>query len=170
VLIIGDVLAVVFALIGVCITAGAMMLGGALLFQGNASRAREACRTAPGRGFILGLLITLVFAIVSITLIKVPLPPFKLAGTVVYLALMALASIGASGIALLLSERVAALDPNLSRFGALVRAATILSVACVFPLLGWFLAGPALLVASAGFGMQSLFVRRAAFATPIHGA
>ena len=162
-LIIGDVLAVVFALVGACVTAGAMMLCGALLFQGHASRAREACRVAPGRGLVLGLLLTIVLAALSIAFLKVPLPAFKLVGTVVYLSLMAVAAIGASGIALLLSERVAALDLSLSRYGALLRAASILAIACVFPLLGWFLVGPALFIASVGFGAQSLFARRSVY-------
>ena len=44
----------------------------------------------------------------------------------------------------MVAERIAKLDSRLSRFGALVRACLILGVACVFPLIGWFLVAPVL--------------------------
>lgn len=158
-LIIGDVLAVVFALVGVCVTAAAMMVGSALLFENHAGRAREICRAAPGRSFILGLLATVFFGVVSLTLLQVPVPLVKLAGTLIYLTLMALSAIGMSGVALLTAERISRADESVSRFAALLRASFLLSIACVFPLLGWFLAGPALFATSVGIGVQALLIR-----------
>lgn len=153
---IGDVFSIVAALIGVCLTGGAMVLGCALLFEGKAARARQICERTPWVGFVTGLALSTVFGVLSVALLKAPLPISKLMGTALYLVLMALATVGASGVATLLSERVAAMDRTLSRYATLIRACGIISIACVFPLIGWFLVGPVLVICSVGYGAIAL--------------
>src|SRR5579859_5390453 len=160
---IGDVFSVASALVLICVTAWALIMGSALLFQSGASKARDSYCNAPWRGFFAGLATTAVVGIASVVLLAIPTPLTKLVGTMLYLLLMALAALGASGIALLISDRVAALDPNVSRYGALMRASSILVIAGVFPLLGWFLVGPVLTIASIGYGLQALVARQGSY-------
>ncbi len=164
---IGDVFSVIGTLVGICITAWAVIMGAALLFQSSASRARDAYRVGPWKGIGLGFLLTSIFGVVGIVLTKVPNPVVKLAGMGVLLGLMVLSALGASGISMLIAERVAALDPTVSRYGAMQRATSIMVIAGVFPILGWFLIGPLLIIASVGYGVQALVASvRVSVATP----
>ncbi|HEY3780919.1 MAG TPA: hypothetical protein VGL56_07545 [Fimbriimonadaceae bacterium] len=153
---IGDVFSVIGSLVGICVTAWAVIMGAALLFQSSASRARDAYRSGPWKGIGLGLLLTLVFGTIGFILVNIPNPAIKLTGMGVLLAIMVLSALGASGISMLIAERIAALDPNASRYGAMQRATLIMVVAGVFPILGWFLIGPLLIIAGVGYGIQAL--------------
>lgn len=161
---IGDVFSIVAALVGICVTAWALIMGSALLFQNQAVSARDAYRRAPWKGFFLGLGISAVLGFASAVMVQMPVPGVKLLGTLIYLSLMAVAALGASGIALLISDRIATLDPSVSRYGALIRAASILVMAGVFPLLGWFLVGPVLIIASLGYGTLAIAAQARALA------
>ena len=163
---IGDVFSVIGGLVGICVTAWALIMGTALLFQSSASRARDAYRAAPWKGLGLGMLSTVFLGFFGIVLSSIPVPLVKLAGLGFFLALMALAALGASGLSLLIAERVAALDPSISRFGAMQKACAILVIAGVFPVLGWFLVGPVFVIASAGYGLQALLARETSRVSP----
>jgi hypothetical protein len=168
---IGDVFSVIGTLVGICVTAWAVIMGSALLFQSSASRARDAYRSGPWKGIGVGLLATAFFGVTGLVLSGIPHPLVKLAGISFLLVVMALAALGASGISLLIAERIAALDPNVSRYGAMQRATSIMVVAGVFPILGWFLVGPLLIIASVGYGIQALVAgeKSRASVPPIQG-
>ena len=157
---IGDVFSIIATLVGLCITGGALVLGATLIFESRANFARQCCERSPWPSFLLGLVITGVLGIGSIALLSVPLPASKLLGTAVYLTLMALATVGASGVASLLSDRVSQMDSSLSRYASLLKACSILSIACVFPLIGWFLVTPLMLIFSVGFGARALVAKQ----------
>jgi len=55
---------------------------------------------------------------------------------------MALASLGAAGIALLMGERIDALNQHSSGLANILRGAVIYQLACLFPLIGWFVFWP----------------------------
>jgi hypothetical protein len=163
---IGDVFTVIGILVGICVTGWALIMGSAVLFQKNASQARDVYRGTPWKGFFVGLGATVVLGFFSVVLASLPNPVAKLMGTTLYLSLMALAALGASGIALQMTDRVSALDPNLSRYAALSRSAFIMVVAGVFPVLGWFFVGPLLIISSIGCALTSLLSRQKSLVAP----
>lgn len=154
---IGDVFSVVATLVGICVTAWAMITGSALLFQNGAYKAKSCYQRAPWKGLFAGLGVTAFFTVISLVFLALPLPFSKMIGTSILLGLMALATCGASGIALLIADRIVALDPSISRYNALVRAGAIMAIAGVFPVFGWLFVAPILVIASVGYGTSALF-------------
>jgi hypothetical protein len=161
---IGDVFSIVGTLVGICVTSWALIMGAALLFQGSAYRAKTAYQTTPYKGLFLGIGVTLLIGVASFLLLAIPLPLVKMAGTMGLLSLMSLAALGASGVAMVVADRICALDPGVSRYTAMIRATAIMSIAGVFPVLGWFLVGPVLILASVGYGLKAVFQQATALA------
>ncbi len=156
---IGDVFSIVATLVGICVTAWAMITGAALLFQSGAYQAKSCYQRAPWKGFFAGLGVTALFSLIAFVFLALPIPFSKMIGTSILLVLMALATCGAAGIALLIADRIVALDPNISRYNALVRAGAIMAIAAVFPFFGWLFVAPILVIASVGYGTSALFAR-----------
>lgn len=160
---IGNVFSVVAALAGICITAWALILATTLAFPRAAEAARGRHERSAAIGFGIGVAVTLTFGVFSVILLKLPFPLTKLAGTVLYLTLMAIAALGAGGVALTLGARLRTLQPELSPYAALVKADALMVVSCLFPLLGWFLVAPVLTLICLGNGCQALFARQNAY-------
>lgn len=161
-MLIGDVLAITAGLAAICASAWALMVGIAVMFS---HRTRTACRAVERNGWstlAIGLPITLVGAFLSIVLVNAPNPLAKLVGTVVYLGLIAIAVVGAGGLAAFVGRKIEPLDPSISPFKALARGAAILVLGCLLPIFGWFLFAPILLVMSIGAGVRALVAKPAA--------
>ena len=152
----GDVWAVIAALGGICLTAGALVVSFNLLFQGSANRAKDAFLSGPWKNLALGVLVSILLFLFSMPLLSVPIPGAKLLGMMILLTWMSLAVLGMSGVAMVVADRICVLDPSLARYAALLRAVSLLVIAGVFPLLGWFLLGPALIIASTGYGLRAI--------------
>lgn len=159
---IGNVFSVVAALAGICITAWAMILATTLAFPRAAEAARSRHERSAFTGFFIGLGMMVFFGTISLVLLKLPIPLAKLIGTTLYLSLMAIAALGAGGVALTLGARLRTLQPELSPYAALVKADALMVVSCLFPLLGWFLVAPVLTLICLGNGTQALLVRQPA--------
>ena len=155
----GDVLAVVAGLFGLCFATWALLLASALLFPAKAEIASVAATQKPWKNLGRGLLVTGLFGVIGIGMLASPLPPAKLVGWVLILALLAVAALGMAGITLVAAERLQTLEPNLSPYACLVRAAAIMVVPGILPILGWFLIGPLLLIAGTGAGWSALLNR-----------
>lgn len=161
-LILGDVFAIAMSLLGAGITAWALVMAGALLFPSRASRADDAVVRSPLKSVLGGLVGLLVFGSLGLALLGRPLPGAKLLGLFMLLALLAVAFMGLSGIALAMARRLRALDSSLTTYGAWARSAAILVAAGFFPFLGWFFVAPALLAAGLGCGTSALVGRATA--------
>lgn len=155
----GDVFSVVAVLFGVCLAIWALMVGVSMLFSAKSDRASEIIQSHPWGAFLLGAAISLVAGFISISLISLPLPGPKLAGTLVYLSVLSLAAVGSGGLALLAGERLRPLDPALSEFRAVAKGSAILVASGLLPLLGWFVFVPAMLFVSVGAGVMALLGR-----------
>lgn len=118
----GDVFSVVAVLFGVCLAIWALMVGVSMLFSAKSDRASEIIQSHPWGAFLLGAAISLVAGFISISLISLPLPGPKLAGTLVYLSVLSLAAVGSGGLALLAGERLRPSTPRFRSSGRSPRA------------------------------------------------
>ncbi|HEY0074616.1 MAG TPA: hypothetical protein VGB77_10975 [Abditibacteriaceae bacterium] len=157
---IGDVLAVVGVISGVCLSLWVLLIGVALLFEAKANAARRVLENEAGRAFGLGLLTVLPLGFGSIALLNAP-GAFKFLGWILLLVLLATSLLGGSGMALLMGERTGARDERISSLTALARGAGMMSLAWLFPVLGWFLIAPASVIAGLGAGAKVLWKRGA---------
>ena len=162
---IGDVLGTVGLIGGVCLSLWVLLIGSALLFESKARAARRIWENEAGRALWVGVILVVTLGLLAIVLLKAP-GAFKLLGWIVLLSLLAVSLLGGSGLALLLGERTAAQAPHLSPLGALARGAGMMSLAWIFPVLGWFLVAPVSVIIGLGVGAKVLRPRRAPQPTP----
>lgn len=157
---IGDVLAVVGFIGGVCLSLWVLLIGVALLFEVKAEAARRVLEAEAARAFGVGLALLLPLGFAGIALINAP-GALKVFGFVLIALLLALSLLGGAGLALLLGERTGARDVNISSLTALSRGAGLMSLAWLFPVLGWFLVAPVSIIIGLGAGAKVLAKRRA---------
>ena len=160
----GDVALVFGLLIAHGIALPGLALTWGLLCPALVARSRARLDRTPGRTFALGLgalasgglLVRLGFA-------GGPVPGWFALGL-----LLALASVGAAGLAALLGERLRAEGGAYTPSGALLRGAVALELAVIVPIIGWFVILPLGTVAMLGAATWALLHRtpRAVAPTP----
>ena len=156
---IGDVLAVVGFIAGVCLSLWVLLIGVALLFEAKAGAARRVLEQEAGRTFGLGIVLLLPLGFAAIALINAP-GALKVLGFALIAVLLATSLLGGAGLALLMGERTAAQDEKMSSFTALSRGAGMMAIAWLFPVLGWFLVAPVSVITGLGAGAKVLWKRR----------
>lgn len=152
----GDVLAVVAALVGICLSAWTTLLAFSILFPGRAEQAAASIRNSPSGIGLRGFLLTLVMVIAAIVLFKIPQPLFKAIAWLDLLTMLSLAALGGSGLAMVMAHRVRDQEPQLSAYAALMRGAALVVVPGLLPVFGWFLVAPIMLVVGIGAGTKAL--------------
>lgn len=161
---IGDVLAVVAAVVAVGLCWAATLLLTALAFPERARRAGEAVTSAPGRCLARGAGVFFVVGVLAFALMHSPAGPVRLVGDVAWGVLALFAAVGSAGIARLLGERVQAVGTHMTPFAALTRGTALYVLAGFLPVVGWFLIVPLALLFSLGGAVAAL--RPARRATP----
>lgn len=157
---IGDVLAAVAVIIGLSLSAWALLVGLALLFTGFAARAQEHLENTPGAAFGTGLALVATVGLAALALLKAPNGLLKLIGWLLLLVLLLFSALGAGGLALLLNHRIRGLEPELSEFKALCRGVALLVLAGFMPGLGWFVVTPLVVITSLGASIRTLWLAR----------
>jgi hypothetical protein len=137
------------------------MMGTAVLFPKRSSAATDAIRTNPGRTLLAGFGAFLLVGIVAFAFLSNPLPFSKLLGLALATGLLAIAAIGAGGLALLIGERLRTLKPEMTPYDATSIGAALVFLGALTPVLGTFLLAPASLFVSIGAGVRALFGREA---------
>jgi hypothetical protein len=121
-----------------------------LLFPATVERARTRLDRTPWQCFWLGGVLLALVTIPATLLIAVGLGPTQFAGwSLIALALM-FATLGAAGLAAKMGQHLALRDISLSTAGAFVRGALALELAAAFPVVGWFVVVPLVVVLSLG--------------------
>jgi hypothetical protein len=156
---IGDVFSVIAGILAICASAWALMLVMTLLFTHRSEAACRDIETRPWKAFFIGLAILVFLGTLSLALLGNPIPAIKLAGMVLMLALLSIASVGAGGLSLLIGRRMQPLDPSLSAYKAVGRGAAIVVVASLLPFVGWWVFMPIVLAVSLGSGVTALMAR-----------
>ncbi len=152
-----DVYAVFGTLLALGIAFPGMLTGYWLLFPRAVERAQYRLEATPYRCLFLGLgAAALTIALVSM-FSAVPLGVIKLVGAILGFGALAVATVGAAGIASAMAGRLKSLvGDGLTDAAAFVRGAVAFELAAAFPLVGWFVALPVSLVISYGAGIFSL--------------
>lgn len=158
---IGDALAVVGLVFGVCGSLWALVLGASLLFPSRAATAQTAL-ARPWASFLWGLFAALTLGVLAVVLMATPTPPAKILGMALLGVLLGASAIGGAGLVHAAAGRIRELDPESSAFSALARGAGILVLSGLVPFLGWFGIAPIALLVSLGAGLRALLTRRAA--------
>lgn len=156
---IGDVLAVVFFVIGLWISSWAVLVGVALLFPARAAASQSLLAKRPWRAIVTGAIVAATAGLVAIFLINQPSGLGKLVGWAGLAVLFGIATLGAAGLSRLLGERLSEQHPSASGWSTLARGAGLLIVSGLVPLLGWFAIVPLSIVASLGAGWLALWKR-----------
>lgn len=152
-----DVYAVFGTLLALGIAFPGLLTGSWLVFPDTVDRAGARITTTPLRSFFLGVGGVILTAIVVTLLNAMPFGLTKFLGVLLTFAAFGVATVGAAALAVHLGDRLRDHGaPTLTRAGAVVRGAVVLELAAVFPLVGWFLVIPAVLLMGFGAGIFAL--------------
>ena len=106
---------------------------------------------SPWRCFWTGLVAAVGIALPAIILINLPLGLLKFMGWSLMGLGLGLSVFGAAGLAGLMASRIKSASPGTpTEFGTFVRAAVMIELAAIFPLLGWLAFFPISLLISLG--------------------
>lgn len=155
----GDVMTVLYAIVGISLSAWATLIGMAMLFGRRASRSEDLIEQTPWKCFWIGLVVAAPVIFLGVVLLALPNGVAKLAGWALLSYLLALSAVGGGGMALILANRIGKMDSNLSRFTSLARASGLLVLISLVPLFGWFAYTPVMILISLGAGVQSIFTK-----------
>ena len=136
-----DVYTVTFIIIGILISLPALLIGLNLLMPVVTIRTQVRLRETPGKSFWLGAVLTAVLLLIIIVTVQIP-GPGQAFGFGVAIFGMGLGSLGAAGMARLLGERIRPLAKPNSDMMNLLRSAVVYELACLTPLVGWFIFAP----------------------------
>ncbi len=146
-----DVYAIFGTLLALGIAFPGMLSAWWLLFPRTVEGARLRIHHTPWRAFWMGLAILFVAGIPIFILIALPFGPAKFVGATLAFLILAVASLGAAGIAAEMGDRLGSKrGDQLSATGAFIRAAVALELAAAFPLVGWFIVIPLTVIVSIG--------------------
>ena len=155
----GDVFAIFGGMLAIGIALPGLLLAWSLILSGTVDRACARLERTPWRCFWLGLAGLLVSGLPLAVLLNIPAGPVKFIGWVGLFVLLAVASVGAAGLAALMGERLRSVGLTASAPGALLRGAVALELAAVFPLVGWFVVIPIATICAFGAALLA-FLRR----------
>lgn len=145
---------------GVTLPAYLTLVG--VVFPAATARSQAAWNTSRWQSFLLGLVNLLFFLVVAILFFNlaqndlsgVPALLAALIALGILLALAILTSIGLAGFARVAAEQ--------SEGKTMLRAAFLLTLACITPFVGWFIFTPFAVAAGLGAAIQSMIRRKAA--------
>ncbi|WP_420640759.1 hypothetical protein [Candidatus Leptofilum sp.] len=150
-----DVYIVVYTLLGILICLPALLLALNLLMPKITQRIETRLEKTPGKSFVLGVPVTAAFLLWIAITANIP----GLGQGSAFLAAfvgMGLGTLGAAGMSRLLAKRVQVLVSSSSEALSLLRGAVMYELACLFPIVGWFLFAPVVgitVIGAAVFGL-----------------
>ncbi|MGQ0604793.1 MAG: hypothetical protein ACT4QE_24190 [Anaerolineales bacterium] len=121
-----------------------------LIFPATVERARIRLDRSPWQCFWLGGVLLAFVTIPATLLIAVGLGPTQFAGWSLIALTLMFSSLGAAGLAAKMGQHLALHNISLSSAGAFVRGAVALELAAAFPVAGWLIVVPLVVVLSLG--------------------
>ncbi len=151
---IGDIFAVIAAVLTIAAGWAATILLAGLFFPGRVSRARIAM-TPLGPCAARGFGICLVSVLLAVSFAGKP-GPLQLIGAVIWASLGATAALGSAALVGIVGERIQGVGTHMTSFHALTRGAALYVVSGLLPVIGWFFIAPFALIVSVGAGASAL--------------
>ena len=133
-----DVYIVVFTLIGILLSLPALLVALNLLLPNVTRHAAARLDHHPSQSFGVGLFVTSVFLAFIIISANIAFGPIRAMSFFATFIGMGLGTLGAAAMSRLLGERLTKLSHPASELTNLVRGAVVYELACLFPLVGWF--------------------------------
>ena len=133
-----DVYIVVFTLIGILLSLPALLVALNLLLPNVTRHAAARLDHHPYQSFGLGLFVTSLFLAFILITANVAFGPVRAMSFFATFAGMGLGTLGAAAMSRLLGQRLSHLATPNSELTNLVRGAVVYELACLFPLVGWF--------------------------------
>lgn len=137
-----DVYIVLFTLIGILISLPALLVALNLLLPAATNRVTLRLARTPGKSFFLGVPIAVAFLLWIAITSQINFGPIQATAFLGALVGMGLGTFGAAGMARLIGQRLKPRSGARSEIGHLVRGAVVFELACLFPIVGWFLFAP----------------------------
>lgn len=157
---IGDILAVIAAVLLVGASWAATILMIALAFPARVAAAQAKLTAAPGVCVGRGLAVLLVSLALAIALSKAAAGPVRGLALLILGGIGVVAALGSAAVVRLLGARIDALGSPMTPFASLTRASVLYVAAGFLPVIGWGVVLPAALLLSVGSGIAVLFGAR----------
>lgn len=153
-----DVSAIFGILLMLAIVFPGLMFTNWLLFPDKVSQAEAVLRAAHGRAFGVGLGSVSVVLLLSLVLLNAAAGVGQFLGWLLIAAALALASIGAAGLALLMGRQLSLVaGGGLGAVRAFLGGVVALELAAGFPVIGWLLVIPGATLFGLGACVLALF-------------
>ena len=166
-----DVYIVVFSLIGILVSLPALLVALNLLMPKTTGISYARLKQTPVKCFFAGIPTTAAFLLFIAIAANVPNGTVQALAFVAAFLGMGLGSLGGAGLARLLGERLGRLSQPSSAMSSWVRGAVVFELACLVPVVGWFLFMPIAgitLLGAATFGLVGWLPQRNTM--PIEGS
>jgi hypothetical protein len=133
-----DVYIVVFTLIGILLSLPGLLVALNLLMPNVTRHAAARLDQHPYQSFGLGLFVTSIFLAFILITANIAFGPVRAMSFFATFIGMGIGTLGAAAMSRLLSQRLTKLAHPTSELTNLVRGAVVYELACLFPLVGWF--------------------------------
>jgi hypothetical protein len=146
-----DVMAIFGILLLLGLTYPGMLTTWRMLFPSLVERSCTRLAVSPWKSAGLGLIVVIGFTTPALILISLPFGPAKLIGWLIVAGGLMVGSLGASGLASLIGQRLGGLSgPGRSEAAVFIQGAVALELAAAFPIIGWFFFLPLSTLTAAG--------------------
>jgi hypothetical protein len=158
-MVVADVMAVVFSVIGMLLALPGLWLLCAGLWPNQTKAAEADYATALWKSLLTGLIpAAIVFVLVAVLSKLGPLGGIAAIFTVSVFVVYA--SIGISGLATLVGKRLPSPQDEACPWKCTLRGAIIIEVSCLIPFVGWFILLPMAFILGGGATTRTLFRRK----------
>jgi len=146
-----DVYAVFGTLLALGIIFPGMLFAWSLIFPDKVGKASSRIERTPWRCLGFGVVLLIPIGITASILLSIALGPANFLGAAVLVISLAFASLGASGMAGTMGQRLLPRsNESTSEAAGFLRGAVALELAAAFPVIGWFLVIPIATLTSLG--------------------
>jgi len=124
-------------------------------------RTSRQIESAPWSSFFWGVLILVVCAAPIFIFLALPVGLLKAIGWIFLGLILTYASLGASGLTLLIAKRIRKRgNDSTIPFGDFIKGAVVLELAAAFPFIGWFFVIPIVIIVSLGAITIAIFRKK----------
>jgi hypothetical protein len=162
---IGDILAVIAAVLLLGASWAATLIMTALVFPSVVSRAETKILVSPASCIWRG--IGAVVGVLFIATVLHGAGPLRLISAALWCGLLLASAIGGASIVRLMGERIGALGSEMTPFARLTRSSALYVGAGFVPIVGWFVIAPIAALMTVGAGLAALRADRKVKVEPI---